>query len=488
MPFLSTKLLQKMENSKLILVLRNFSPKQLQSFSDFVASPYFNKKNELVVFYTYLLRQAPYFSGEGVRRQKVYANVYGKETPYNEKQLGYLMSDLFALMEQFLVVEKNDKEDMPYYLHLLDFYLEKNLEKPFHHVLRTAQKYQENTPFRDFMYYYNQFQLYSREYMFFDYQRKHLFDENLQKALDNLDYYYLALKLRYSCEITNVQKMLTSQYDLKLFNEIWAYIQMYPQNDVPIVAIYTRIFYCMTDGDNETHFEELKQLLKDNIQLFPIEEARSMYIYAINYCIGKVNAGSSIYLGEMLQLYQILLDKRIIFDNQNNISPWTYINLVTIGVRNQDYEWTHNFINEYQKFLAPQFRQNAYSYNLAYLYFHQKDYDKTLSLLNEVVFDDVIYSIDSKLLLLRTYYELGEYNAFESLCISFSTYLKRNKLITNDKKNRYIQFIRFISQIHRQSPNKPLADIEKEVQKTKGLVNKAWLLEKITQLKTQKRR
>ncbi|MBP6663913.1 MAG: hypothetical protein KA168_01345 [Chitinophagales bacterium] len=472
-----------MENSKLLSVLRCFDNKQLQSLHDFVASPYFNKRREIVLFYEHLLQSSPDFKGAKVQKEAAYAGIYGLDDPYNEKQMGYLMSDLFALIERFLAIERDSQNEMNQYRLLLEIYQEWTVEKPFHHVLRAAQKYQEKNTKRDYHYYFDQYFIHSQENIFFDKQKKHLFDNSLQKAIDNFDLYYLALKLKYSCEMFNRKRLVISEYNIILLNEILNYLQKNPHDDVPVVAIYASILRCMMENDKEEYYNQLIENLNKYIHFFTIEEARDMYLYAANYCICKVNIGNIKYLNELLNLYKMMLEKNIAFDNSGYLSPWTYINIVTIGTRNKDYEWTNNFIHQYQKHLAPQFRKNAFYYNLAYLYFHQKHYDKTLKLLNEVIFDDVIYSISAKLLQLNIYYELNEHDAFESLCISFSTYLKRNKLITADKKARYTQFIRLLSQLHRlpKTNKKALLDIKQEVEKAKGLVSKSWLLEKIDQ-------
>ena len=43
-----------MHNSKLIELLKSFSASELREFKDFVASPFFNKNEELSLFYAYL--------------------------------------------------------------------------------------------------------------------------------------------------------------------------------------------------------------------------------------------------------------------------------------------------------------------------------------------------------------------------------------------------------------------------------------------------
>lgn len=77
---------------------------------------------------------------------------------------------------------------------------------------------------------------------------------------------------------------------------------------------------------------------------------------------------------------------------------------------------------------------NAYAYNLANLYFQQTRYKEAMKLLQTVSFDDLFYSTESKMLLLRIYYELNEKEPMLSLFESFRMYLRRNKQITDEKE------------------------------------------------------
>ncbi|MFT4761074.1 MAG: hypothetical protein ACI9XO_003786 [Paraglaciecola sp.] len=51
----------KMENSKLVQLLKTFSTQELREFKDFMQSPLFNKNQDLVDFYLYLKKIAPNF-------------------------------------------------------------------------------------------------------------------------------------------------------------------------------------------------------------------------------------------------------------------------------------------------------------------------------------------------------------------------------------------------------------------------------------------
>lgn len=93
--------------------------------------------------------------------------------------------------------------------------------------------------------------------------------------------------------------------------------------------------------------------------------------FAINYTIQKHNSGKLAYLQESLDLYRAALDKEVIYVN-GELTPWTFKNIVTAGLRLKEFEWTANFINEYSVKINKIYRQNAINYNIATLNFYKK--------------------------------------------------------------------------------------------------------------------
>ena len=65
-----------MENSKLISILRCLNSKQIKQFADFVRSPYFNKKEEVVKLYETLSRYYPQFDAAAVDKERIFAATF----------------------------------------------------------------------------------------------------------------------------------------------------------------------------------------------------------------------------------------------------------------------------------------------------------------------------------------------------------------------------------------------------------------------------
>ena len=79
-------------------------------------------------------------------------------------------------------------------------------------------------------------------------------------------------------------------------------------------------------------------------------------------------------------------------------------------------------------------------------------------------------------MLLRIYYEINEGEALFALIASFSIYLRRNKKITKETREAYLNFTNILGRIVRATKYKYPAIIEK-INETKRLYNRNWLLE-----------
>ena len=124
-----------------------------------------------------------------------------------------------------------------------------------------------------------------------------------------------------------------------------------------------------------------------------------------SYCIKKMNQGNAEFYREFLNLSKDLLKTDILLA-RGELNPWYFRNAVMASLRLNEYEWAEQFINDFENKLPTDFRQNAVSYNRALVYFYQKKYDKVIPLLQSVEYDDLVYNLSSKSILLAVYYEL----------------------------------------------------------------------------------
>ncbi|MEX2590292.1 MAG: hypothetical protein WD334_08800, partial [Chitinophagales bacterium] len=435
--------------------------------------------SDLLPFYEYLKKLAPAFPPEKTTRKKVFAKLYPKQA-FDEKQFNYLMSFTLKLAEEFLAHEHMKAEGIALENYMMNAFLERDLDKHYRYIFNKTDKKLENQNWRDTDYYYNRYLMAHTDNQYFLQQKIRKYDDRLQKASDHLDHFYLCAKLRYFCEMLDRKKSLAAEYDLHFLEEVKKYASDTVLADIPPVKIYYQLLLMLENDTDDRLFTEFKALVEKHRQLFPREEVKDIYAYAINYCIRKINHGNLQYLEELFSFYHYAIDKNLLLEN-DHLSPWAFKNMVGVGLRLKKFDWAENFIKTYHKRLHPDFQQNALHYNLAELYYYNQDHDRALTELNKVSFSDVYYHLDTKKLMLKIYYEQEEIDAFYSLSAAFKMLLKRNKLISSSNKKAYENFVSILGKMIRKEV-KLLPDIEIQIKETELLADRKWLKEQWGQM------
>jgi len=471
-----------MENSKLIQILRTLSSIEIRKFSEFVQSPYFNKNKNVIDLMQILHKQHPKYSAKQASKQNIHKLMF-KGKVFDEKDLRYPMSDLTKLLEEFLTIaELNDHVVLKKHFQLKAFN-RRNLEKQFPSLMKDAFKEIEKDKFRDTDYYFRKFLLEEDAFEFTFKHFNHAHKNNLQQVVENLDVFYLATKLKYCCEIINNRNTFKFDQDTLMLDEILNFLKKNSYEHIPLISIYHKILLTLIESEDEQHFTDLRDLLTKFSTSFPVEEQHTMFVYALNYCVHRINKGNSGYLRQYFEIFKQLIDREIVFVD-GNLTQWDYKNMVTTGLRLKETDWVADFIKLYKNKIREDHRENAYKYNQAHLKFFQKKYDDTIKLLSQVEFTDIYYHLDSKSLLLKTYYEKREIESFFSLVDAFKVYLSRNKLISDYQRTTYRNLVKLT---HKMFKAKLIGDKKgeaflSEIQNTNPLSNVSWLKQKAEEL------
>ena len=472
-----------MYQNKAIQILKTFSAQEMRQMADFVASPFFNKNETVTLLFGILMECHPDFTAPIIERERLFTAVLG-DIPYDEQKLRYLLTDLTKLIEEFICYKAVDEEALFKYHLLLYSYRQRGLDKPFINTMKQAEKLLESWPRRDVSHAFYQYLIEEDKYRFTSVQKEHLLESNLQSVVDNLDKYFILNKMRYSAEIINNRNVVAINYRLFLYEEIMNHLRHNPLDHVPAAKIYYNIILTLTEPENKQHYDTLLELLKEHKDLFSQDELFDMYVYAKNFSIRKINNGHTEFMKELFNLYKVILGNRIIF-RENYLSQWDYKNIIYLGLRLEEYELVKGFIHDYNESLDPRYRKNAYTYNMAYYHFFKGEYDETLTMLRSVEFTDVYYHLDSKSLLLKTYYELEATEAFFSLVEAFKVYIKRNKQIPAHQKSNYNNLIKYVTKLYKWklNPRKNLDELAAEMERTKPIADIIWLRKKLEEVR-----
>lgn len=471
-----------MYKSKPIVILRAFTPQEIKEFEKFIQSPFFNKNETLTLLYQLLKKEYPDFSGPGVERERLYFKLY-QSRDFDESKLRYAFSDLSKLLEKYIMWKELEKNKVQQNHLLLEFYRNHDIEKYFSQVFDETEKHLTTQKIKDSEYYFNRYLIEESLYNYASVKRDKSLDQTLQDVADNLDYYYISKKLKYLCEMFTRQNFLNSSYNTPLLNEVIEFVKKQDIESYPAIGVYYTVLLTLIEEENEGNYEKLLEMLEKYGECFKQDELRDLYFLAQNYCTKRINKGDTRYLREYFKLSEKLLEKELIYEN-GYIIPSTFKNIVTVGLRLEEFDWVENFLYTYKEKLAPKYRENAFIYNLAWLHFFKGEYKKTLRLLNNVEYMDVYYILDSKILLLKTYYELDDVDAFYSLIDSFYVYLRRNDLISDYQKTICLNFVKFAKKLMRiKLGDKEAAEkLLREIKENQQVASISWLIKKAEEL------
>lgn len=473
-----------MKNSKLLNSIENLNKYEKNKFRKYLRSPYFNKSEELVTLFNEISLRQEKQKINSIDKKELWKIINGKQA-YDDVRFRKYCSDLLKLVEGFLTQEVLEARPLDKINYLMEGLTEKRFEKIQNSVINSSGKLSNKTKLRSADFYYQQYKIEKSIYVLNEYETRRSDRTNIESISDNLDKFYIAEKLRLICAVATQQNIVNHEYQIDFIDEIRKYLNNDKYHDVPPIALYSQILLTLSEQDKEEHYFQLKRYLDQYGLLFPKHEARDvLYMAAQNYCIRKINQGNQKFLKELFILYQDLLEKEIILGD-GELSPWYFRNIVVIALRLGEFEWTEKFINRYHVFLPETFKENAVTFNLAQVYFYQKKYDKVIHQLQNVEYEDVTYNLNSKSMLLATYYETDEIEPLVSLMESFRTYLNRHKEIPQSRKVHYQNLIKYAKRLLKIMPNdqKAIQKLKIEIGENKNYIaSYNWLNDKIKEL------
>ena len=461
-----------MKDSKTIILLGSLKNSEFKLFKKWM-NRYAPDHDEMALF-KYLSDYYPTFDKNKIEKRLVYKRVFGGS--FNDTKMRNTAFQLSSQLEQFIIHNRTNTDTFHSRYELLLHYQERNESKLFETQLKELKKDLANTTIRNSTFFYRQFLIDSAFNKYLKSKQKRTIEPNIQNVSDNLDLYYIIHKLSVYCEALNYQNIIKAEYEIGFIDELLSQIRNGKMQDVPAVKLYYTALLTLTQSENEQNFYDLKSYLQTFQGIFDEEDINDINTLARNFCIKRINKGDKKFTRDLFDLYQLEL-QYISPDGSTELSPVTYKNIVTLALNLNETEWTYDFINKYTGYLPEQHRDPNYTYNTARYYFLKKKYGEVISLLSTVEYSDLFMMLSVKILLIKTYYELNESAALESLVQSFKQLLK-NKTALGYHRQNYLNFIKFSEKLFKviRSEKEEIKQLKEEIIKCKALVEKEWFL------------
>ena len=462
-----------MKGSKLLVLLSTFTKAELKEFNKFVSSPFFNNRKEVIPFFNHLQKLAPDFPDKNVGREAVYKQVFPGR-PYSEQHLQKLMNYLLKLAEKYIGQKAMQEDYLQEEYYILKGMQQRSLSRHFAFLLKRVQSRLPAVPLRNSNFFRKQF-LFSQLASFEQHSQNNMrsYNENLQESSNLLDLFYLAEKLKHSCAMVNNQRYVKDPYDLGLLAAAEEMLNEEKYARHPVINTYAHILQLLQQKQPEQNLRVLLQSLEQFLDYFDEEERLSLHYYGINHYSDYLKSGEERFLEKTLDLYMSGLENGSLLPH-GQLAYWDFKNIIKLATGLKKYDWIEDFIHQYHPKLPAEHREDALHFNLAALHFHKKEFEKAMDQLTLVTYSDIYYQLDSKAMLLKIYYESGEFEAVQSMLPAYNMLIRRTDQIHPSTQQSFLNFCKILRQLAREKINS-LPKIRESIENSPRLRNRHWL-------------
>lgn len=474
-----------MKNYKLIDVLKTFTRKELRNFGEFVSSPFYNKNKNVINLYKTLVRYYPEFNSKNFTTETVFKKVFPADK-FNYHKINNVVSDLYSLSEKYLVVLSMNKRDM-YEAKFLIYELRlRKLYKLYKHKFYAYMKELINREIKDENYFYNMYEL-NDDYLWYATIKKPNTELNiLQNEFDNFFNYVLIRLSRFYSLMLHERNQNNVDYRLTMFNEVMSFLNNNEFDEIPVLSIFSNIVKLLHTKEQK-YYDKLKDLKTRYFYKLNIEDRRLLFIHLYDYCAYMVNfKGDDRFYKDMFEIYREMLEKKFM-TKESFLFP-DFINVVKIACRVGEYKWAELFIEDYKSSIPAEEKQNVLEFCNGTIAYARGDLERALLHYSKSNFQNFIFRVQVKILLLKIYYKLGRYEEAFGIIDTFRHYLSREKNLLQEHRDSYRIFLKLMSDLikEKEKPNKNQREfnMKKIKEETAAMPAnpfriKTWLLEEL---------
>lgn len=492
-------------DSKLIRVLRDLTPVEMNRLEKFIHSPFFCTDAKTIELFDYLKELHPEFPAESLGKTYLSSVFFPEENGKRNyfRKLRLCTTYLLNRVYDFFKYEEGQRDPV-----LQQFYLLQNLHgrgmvEDQDRLLKKGFEIASRANARSEMDHLSM-------YLFSDFEMVKAsgrFDSHkIDQTINYLDQFYLTAKLKRFCIALQLRRLNREEFTLNTLEETLIYCENYKFRTA-FTAIYFYLLKAFISleahkfSETIVNYRLAKRLRKNYLIGFDkhslIEtqigvDAITVFNQSISISNALYRQGFSVYQRELFSLYKEMLTYGMLHYG-GRIFPHHYKNMVTLGLRLGELSWIDTFIHQYKDHLPLEQKKDVYSYNLAHLQLFREDFHAVHRILNFTQFIDPFYNVDARVMSLKAFY--GKYrmnpkDLFEidedywRISKNFERYLRREPALSIFQKKLYQNFIRYANTLWRIliGEKNISKDLRYEIDNCEFLHEKKWLLEQLGEM------
>lgn len=439
--------------------INKFTEEELHDFGLFLKSHYHNTVNNVILLFEYLCTLYPKISKKDISKEVVSFVIYG-ESEVNEPKIEKLFTDFRDVFIRFLKQTEFQKDDSAGNVMLLRAFRQMRFKNKYRALLNSLRKnYTESYIVNENTY----ADMYKTEEENFNYL---LFtvDKRIapayKKKTEALDHFLVFQKLKNYYDYVISEVFLTKDIEVeKLFvREMLSYVER-NLNDIKRHHPYIYLYYLLALFYEEydiRYLNELNRYLDSSYKKFSPElyhafnnAVISAYLKMLSKRKGDVQA-----LRERLfAVYdRFFMKEPAEFSKHYGELPFmshNFLNIANTAITLYKLEWAKEFMDKYRNSMKDELSNDCYNVCMMDYNYYLKNYKDAVFFGTQVSHKFPNYYSTSIIMVIRSYYELGDLDSVHTVFDNLKQYLKRKKNLNefdNIKLKTFISvFSKFIN-------------------------------------------
>ncbi|MEK7256527.1 MAG: hypothetical protein AAB316_17360, partial [Bacteroidota bacterium] len=436
---------------KLGILLNTLSEEEWAAARWFLDAPAHKNRKAMLRCFDHL--RDSHRQSEPADKQALFTATFPEKTEYDDDlPLRRLMSEMSGYLENFLAWRQLKRDQNSVAQLVLDALRQRNAEDLFHKKARAhLVEFQQSPPvdaadFQALAELHRQLYFHSAAS---NYQANHA---SLFQAIRNLEISFALRLLCYRVEVLARQSVLADDKDSAFCFESGleeACRKLAPE--CAAIDLFVKLLALFSGEKNEDAFQSAwEAYLRQNASQYSFEQAMAHKIL-LQHAIAQSNAGGLNDHFNVLNIYKIGLERKLLEAPETALSVVSYLNISFAAALAEEFDWAANFEKNYKDRLPEKLRQSTLNLCQACLLFYYSrkkgtgaaDFDRALDLLQDVSHEHELFELCVRTLQMRIFYEHPRVQPGRFLlnfAKNFERHLQTNRHFSVAFKTRYVLF------------------------------------------------
>jgi len=426
------------KNTKLIKLLKTFSPAEIKRFRDFVKSPFYNKNKNVIRLNEALVKFYPVYDESKLDEDQISTRVFGREK-YDYFRIKNVISDLYNLGIEYLRLHSNVYTDFTRDFNLLVELRTRKLWNYHKKEVYALEKEFAAEEIKDSIYLYNKYLL-TMEAHLAKVLEKPDSVTMIQEEFNTFYEFSILNLLKFYNLMMHISKESKVSTDKKMLREVLSYIKANDVSSNPTIVTYKLLVLLVSERKEDSYFSLKKHYLA-NFDTLSYEDAYYANMYLVGYATDRYNIyGDRRFISECLELLE-----HSYRNNRVTLGELLYpnfINYVKVFTRAGNTVLAREFIKDYREKLPDNIKESCVSFSEAFILQHEGKFAEALALASRVSFPWVIMKIQVRLLQLQLNYRLGYFEESRNMIESFRKMLNKEENISEEYRLSMLGFLK----------------------------------------------